>query len=307
MNLAKLAQGRAEPEILAWAKARGIPGAEALLKQLWRPLAEELVVQRQRLGRPLIQGLLGMQGAGKTTLGEVLTLLLGQMGYRCLGFSIDDLYKTDRERQALMQQDPRLIWRGPPGTHDLDLGLGVLAALRRGGVVEIPQFDKALGEGRGDRIAPKIVQDIDIVLFEGWFLGMQPLAPQHFDGLDGGDYGNALPLPAPLVTAADRAFARDCNARLGDYLPLWDQLDGLMVLALSDYRLSKTWRLAAERRLRAQGRGGMGDRELEAFVDYFWKALHPALFIPPLIQPGGQADLVAEIGQDHGLVRLYRP
>ncbi len=290
-------------DIVIWASPKGIADPLPLLWQLWIPLAQQLVEQRKRLGRPLIQGLLGMQGAGKTTLGEVLTLLLEQMGYQTLSWSIDDLYKTYDERQQLQRDDPRLIWRGPPGTHDVDLGMAVLNQLRRGRAAEIPQFDKALHGGQGDRVSSKTVEGVDIVIFEGWFLGVEPVEPERFalGALE------TEPLPEPIVMEADRGFARDCNGRLGAYLPLWALCDRLMVLSLTDYRLSKRWRVAAEQRLRAEERGGMTDAEVGAFVDYYWQALHPKLFVQPLVAEGGAADLVVEIGEGHGLERVYVP
>ncbi len=297
---------RSYGDVVGWASLKGIADPLPLLWQLWLPLAQQLVEQRKRLGRPLIQGLLGMQGAGKTTLGEILTLLLGQMGCRTLSFSIDDLYKTYAERQQLLQDDPRLIWRGPPGTHDVDLGIAVLEQLRQGRVAEVPQFDKALQGGQGDRVGSKTVEGVDIVIFEGWFLGVQPVGLERFKA--GADLPE--PLPEPIVTEADRRFSRDCNGRLGEYLPLWEMCDRLMVLSLTDYRLSKRWRVAAEQRLRAEGRGGMTDAEVGAFVDYYWKALHPGLFVQPLVQKGAEgtvADLVVEIGEGHGLERVYAP
>jgi len=286
-------------EVQAWASDRGIAEPLPLLWRLWLPLAQQLAAQQQALGRPLIQGLLGMQGAGKTTLGDVLVLLLEQMGYRTLSWSIDDLYKTYAERQRLQQDDPRLIWRGPPGTHDVALGIAVLEQLRQGQAAEVPRFDKALHGGQGDRVGFKTVEGVDIVIFEGWFLGAQPVEPERFDA-------NAN-LPAPIATEADRGFAQDCNARLAAYLPLWERCDRLMVLSLTDYHLSKQWRMAAEQRLRAQGRGGMTDAEVGAFVDYYWKALHPRLFVQLLVAENGAADLVVEIGEGHRLERVYAP
>ncbi len=268
------------------------------LWQVWLPLAEQLIAKRQQLDRPLIQGILGMQGAGKTTMGLALEALL-EPEYRVLSFSIDDIYKTWAERRRLREADPRLIWRGPPGTHDVGLGIEVLQRLRRGEAeVPVPVFDKALAEGQGDRVAPRPVSDADIVLFDGWFVGVQPVDPQIFSAA-----------PQPIVTEADRAFARDCNDWLRAYLPLWAELDGLIVLALSDFQLSKRWRIEAEQRLRAEGRGGMSDAEVGEFVDYFWKALHPALFVEPLLQQAadGGADLVIEVGEGHGVQRVYCP
>ena len=71
------------------------------------------------------------------------------------------------------------------------------------------------------------MEGADIVLFEGWFVGVQPLNQNAFDTA-----------PPPIVTATDREFARDMNAQLKDYLPLWERLDRLICSTQADYRLS---------------------------------------------------------------------
>jgi D-glycerate 3-kinase len=98
---------------------------------LWLPLAMLIAAWRRSQNIPLIQGILAGQGTGKSTLASILILILGEMGYRTCSLSLDDLYKTYDDRLILKQQDPRLIWRGPPGTHDLDLGLKVLDDLHQ--------------------------------------------------------------------------------------------------------------------------------------------------------------------------------
>jgi D-glycerate 3-kinase len=265
---------------------------------LWLPLAQHLIRLRHTQNRPIIQGILGGQGTGKTTLGKLLTAILTHLGYKTLSLSLDDLYKTQRDRLQLRSQDPRLIWRGPPGTHDVDLGLQVLDSLRSATseTVPIPRFDKSLWDGAGDRIDPEPVTGIDIVLFEGWFVGARPLV--------GYDWNTA---PPPIVTEGDRAFAQDCNQRLQDYLPLWQRLDSLMVLHPTDYRWSKQWRQQAEHDLQKAGRSGMSDAAIETFVDYFWQALHPELFITPLVQQAGIAELIVEIDQNHAPGAVYSP
>ena len=50
--------------------------------------------------------------------------------------------------------------------------------------------------------------------------------------------------------------------------------------------------------MKAQGKTGKSDEEIEEFVEYFWKALHPELFIQPLTKT---ADLVVEIKSDRSL------
>lgn len=275
------------------------PAPLELLWRLWLPLALQLSAWRQTLDRPLIQGMLGGQGTGKTTLTQILQIILRKLGLNSVCLSIDDLYKTYAERQALQQQDPRLIWRGPPGTHDLELALQILNQLRDplpGEEIEIPRFDKSAWNGAGDRTSPDHVQDIDIVLFEGWFVGVRPVDPQLLEQA-----------PDPIRTEGDRAFAQANNQRLQAYLPLWDRLDRLIVLLPEDYRFSKTWRREAEHQMKASGKPGMSDREIEQFVDYFWTALHPTLFIEPLAQNPQYTDLVIEIDAQHQPHRVYRP
>lgn len=268
------------------------------LWRLWLPLAEDIARIRHTADRPIVQGFLGGQGTGKTTLCRILTVLLNQMGYQVASVSLDDIYKTFGDRQQLQQTDPRLRWRGPPGTHDIDTGLEVMRQVKSGSddPVWLPRFDKSLHQGQGDRINPVPVQNIDILLFEGWFVGVRPIDPARLDAA-----------PPPVVSAADQAFAQDCNTRLRDYVPLWDELDSLIFLRPVDYRLSQTWRKQAEQEMMRQGRSGMSDAEIEAFVEYFWKALHPELFWAALEGDRQHVNWIIDIHPDHTPGTIYRP
>lgn len=269
--------------------------------QLWLPLALKLAEKRQQLNRVLIQGILGGQGTGKTTLGKVLTILLAELGYQTVSLSLDDLYKTYNDRQILQQQDPRLIWRGPPGTHDVQLGLDFLTQCQQlfdqnQVNIAIPRFDKSLHQGAGDRTTPEVINQVDIVLLEGWFVGVYPI-----------DINTFASAPWPISTEQDRQFARDMNAKLIEYSPLWQKLDQLMILHPKDYRLSLLWRKQAEQEMIAQGKSGMGEGTIEKFVQYFWQTLHPELFITPLIDhhPYLLVNLIIEILADHSIGRIY--
>jgi D-glycerate 3-kinase len=235
--------------------------------------------------KPLIQGILAPQGTGKTTLTSIMSIILAYFDLKVNNLSLDDIYKTYNERIKLRQKDQRLLWRGPPGTHDLELGMKVLEQVdQQESPILIPRFDKSLHQGQGDRITPEKVERVDILFFEGWFVGMRPVEEKVFDHA-----------PDPINNEEDRQFARDNNQRLREYLPLWAKIDRLLILYPLDYRWSLQWRQAAE------AKGGMEKSEIEKFVKYFWKSLHPQLFIPPLLS---QADLVVEINQDHSLGRI---
>lgn len=276
-------------DILISLKAQNIQLDPSLLLPLlwhyWLPLAQGLVARQSQANLPFIQGLLGGQGTGKTTLGLVLKAILNRLNKSFISISIDDFYKTYADRQKLRDRRPDLIWRGPPSTHDIELCLQTLQKLRdrpsnHPEAISIPRFDKSLHHGAGDRIAPEICQGADIILFEGWFVGMHPLPLAAFC--------NLMP---PILSERDRDFALECNADLHNYLPIWQALDSLIVLVPENYRYCLQWRIEAEHKLINQlinqGRGatGMSDREVTEFVEYFWKALHPELFMPPLINP----------------------
>ena len=266
------------------------------LWNFWLPWTMLLVQKKTQLNRPFIQGILGGQGTGKTTLAEVTKLILQHQGYSTVSISIDDIYKTYEERQKLQEQDNRLIWRGPPGTHDVDLGIELLDNLRRGEpdeIINVPRFDKSAYGGAGDRTKSEQVSNIDIVLFEGWFVGVRPIPQSAFNEP-----------PAPIITLEDKKFAQDMNVALRAYLPLWERLDSLLVLHPVDYRFSKQWRQEAERKMIALGKSGMSDGEIGRFVDYFWQALHPELFIEPLVN-SPWVDMVVEIDASHLPGKIY--
>lgn len=293
--------------LIAVAQSQGIAEVGAIassFQRLWFPLAQALHQEQQRLNRPIVLGILGGQGTGKTTLGAMVTALLKQQGHRPLSFSLDDLYLPYAQRQALQAQEPRLKWRGPPGTHNVPQGIEVLDHLRAGQPVAVPRFDKSLWGGAGDQGEPERVAGVDVVIFEGWFVGVRPVDPAVFENAPERMWREG---DGQSRVEGDRAFARAMNAKLADYLPLWARLDRLIILKPVDYRLSYTWRKAAEQRMRTQGKGGMSDQEIEAFVTYFWQALHPELLITPLIHDPQITDAVVEIREDHSIGEIFIP
>jgi D-glycerate 3-kinase len=305
-------------------------------EDIYLPLVEQIISWQQEIDRPLIQGIVGGQGTGKTTLCRLLQKTLEIAGYAVASLSLDDLYKTYAERQELQIQEPRLRWRGPPGTHDIQLGLDILEQVRistslrlpSGQVLReysrdllselspnsqptivLPRFDKSLWDGMGDRTTPELVKMPDILLFEGWFVGVLPRI----------DLVNVSP------------FTHYINQQLYNYLPLWKKLDKLILLYPEDYRFSLQWRLQAEQEMIAhyksinksintnqdagadkntgehQPQNGMTSAEITDFVEYFWEALPPDLFISPLTKPTTTVDLIIPLKADHSFGRPYSP
>jgi pantothenate kinase-related protein Tda10 len=120
-----------------------------------------------------------------------------------------------------------------------------------------------------------LMQPVDVVLLEGWFVGVKPIT--NYSKLS--------------------ALAHRSNQRLANYLPLWKRLDQLLILQPEYPGLSLVWRTLAEQQRRVAGLGAMTDEKIAQFVDYFERALPSELFIKPLIE--GEDYRVITMNRDH--------
>lgn len=157
----------------------------------------------------------------------------------------------------------------------MDLASNLLKAIKKGdkGPFFFPVFDKSLFGGEGDRVKAVEKDNVDIVLFEGWFLGMRPLKKEVFENR------NDL-----YKSEEEVLFAKDMSAGLEEYLELWDLLDHLIVLWPESIEMSKTWRVQAEENMKKGTGEGKSSKEIIEFVDYFWKALHPTLYLQEMME-----------------------
>lgn len=104
---------------------------------------------KQALRGPLVVGLCGSQGSGKTTISEQLVNVWTAAKWRVASLSLDGLYLSRESRMLLSQHvHPLLITRGVPGTHDTALGLQTLRALAQQARVMLPRFDKTRDDRR---------------------------------------------------------------------------------------------------------------------------------------------------------------
>lgn len=266
------------------------------------PLAAWLARTREGCGRPLVVGLNGAQGSGKSTLSRLLQEVLErEFSLRSAGFSLDDLYLTRGERERLARTvHPLLKTRGVPGTHDVDLGKRTLHALKEAGEgdeVPLPAFDK----GRDDRCPEgewkKWRGEADLVIFEGWCVGA---APQPESAM--GEAVNEL----ERREDPDGSWRCWINRRLaGEYAALFAGLDLLIMLQVPGMESVFRWRRQQERQLAEEKERDlsrvMDDEALRRFIMHYERLTRHMLEEMP-----GRADVVLRLNEDHAVdgVRL---
>ncbi|AWH18798.1 kinase [Stenotrophomonas sp. ZAC14D2_NAIMI4_7] len=235
----------------------------------------------------------GVQGSGKSTLAAQVVARARSRGLNAAALSIDDVYLTRAQRQRLARQvHPLLITRGPPGTHDLPLAHAVLDAVAARQPLALPRFDKLADERLPEAQWSALDAPLDLLVFEGWFLGTPAQADAELD----------RPLNALEQEAdPDGRWRRWCNQALADHYPaLWQRCDRLWFLQPPDFSVVPRWRWQQEQNLQAAqpGRHGMTRPQLERFVQYYERVSRQALRALPaladhVVQLDGQRQVQA--------------
>jgi D-glycerate 3-kinase len=267
-------------------EAEGLPSDyREVAERHWRPLSEDIAEHYS--GRPLVVGINGAQGSGKSTLCRFLEALMPEHNQRAITLSLDDLYLPRAERQRLTRdQHPLFATRGVPGTHDVALGQTILDDLVAGRPTALPRFDKAIDDrAPGSRDVP---DRVDVILFEGWCVGAVPQPAA------------ALLEPVNPLEAeedADGVWRREVNRRLAtDYAELFGRIDLQVMVKVEDFRAVRAHRRLQEEKLALSNPGGaaiMDEAALERFLMHYERLTRWMLAEMP-----GRADIVIPIGAD---------
>ena len=203
------------------------------------------ISKRTNKKKPLMIGLAGGQGSGKTTISSILTLILQKyFKLKVFKISIDDFYKTRKERISLSKRvHPMLLTRGVPGTHDINMMLSFFKQVKSKKFkrLKLPTFNKAID----DRFSKKYWYDLknkpDVIIFEGWCVGAKS------------EKTNTL---KKTINSMERAkdhkqiWRKYVNQQLkSKYKNLYSQLNCLIYLKAKNFSLLQKWRLKQERKL----------------------------------------------------------
>lgn len=251
-------------------KAHGLPEQfQETVTQHYLPLAEKIIARSQWSPAPLVVGVTGAQGTGKSTLADFLAILLREMAaFKVAVISLDDLYLTRAERLALGDTvHPLLKTRGVPGTHDVALGEAVLDALATASDQQhtaLPRFDKAVDDRAPQSQWPHITGRPDVVILEGWCLGA------------GAQDDSALTQPANSLEASEDksgAWRQYVNDQLkGPYRRFFDRVQYQIFMQAPSMDAVLAWRQKQEHKLKARvgdGPGIMSDAQIARFIQHY--------------------------------------
>jgi D-glycerate 3-kinase len=242
-------------------------------------LLPKIKKRHEESSSPIILGITGLQGSGKSTwASKLVDILTTEHHLHTITVSLDDFYKTHDEliAQRDKNQDNKLYrTRGQPGTHDEQLARKFFKGLkdyRRDGELKIPSFDKSKFKGEGDR-APEsdwttIRRKPDVVVFEGWCVGFQPIPQASIEETHSLAIAGELTVNTPAKHRLQHLFEvnenlkRYCDAFMGpQYFDFFIHID------TDDLRNVYTWRLQQEHKMIQTKGSGMSDQHVQDFVD----------------------------------------
>ena len=241
-------------------------------------LIPQIHARRKSTPQPIILGITGLQGSGKSTwASKIVSLLTNEQHLNTVTISLDDLYKTHADLVSRRDRDPEnklYRTRGQPGTHDEQLAgrfFNLLRDYQGGEDLRIPSFDKSKLNGDGDR-APKeewpvIATKPDVVVFEGWCVGFRPLPEADVEQ----SYRLAKERKLVVNTPAQHQLAHllEVNDSLRRYCDTFmgpQHFDFMIHIDTDDIRNVFTLRLQQEHRLIEAKGTGMTDDQVRAFI-----------------------------------------
>ncbi|MGI9201713.1 MAG: phosphoribulokinase [Woeseiaceae bacterium] len=252
------------------------------------PLARALITYKPG-NRPLVLGINGAQGTGKSTLAEFLKIAAEYLhNWSVAVLSIDDFYLTQAERETLARQvHPLLATRGVPGTHDLAMlveCLDALVNLAPGQEILLPRFDKSADERAARSSWPQVEGPVDLIIFEGWCVGTTAQSESELL-----EPVNEL----ELTEDDDGEWRRYVNRQLQkNYSKVFQKIDKLVFLEAPGFDAIFRWRMQQEEQLEVQ----MSEDALLRFIQHYERITRANLNQIP-----NKADFVIKLGVSHNV------
>ena len=203
------------------------------------------IAKKSNNKKPYFVGLAGGQGTGKTTISSIIKIILEKyFKLNVFKISIDDFYKTRKERIALSKKvHPMLLTRGVPGTHDINMMLDFFkkSKSKKFKEMKLPNFNKAIDDRFPKNKWNKINKRPDVIIFEGWCVGARAEPSKNLKkSINSMEKANDQKL----------IWRKYVNQQLKTkYKKLYSQLNCMIYLKAKNFSLLQKWRLKQEHKL----------------------------------------------------------
>ena len=216
------------------------------LKRTYIPISFWIENKYKTKGKTLFLGFSGGQGSGKTTVSEILKIILKIFfKRRVLVSSIDDFYKTSKNRNNMSYRiHPLFKTRGVPGTHDINLVRKIFNFIKRRNFkrFKLPKFDKSIDDRLNKKFWSSIKEKPEIVILEGWCVGAKPqsnfLIKKPINILEKYEDQNLI-------------WRKYVNEKLKkESKKLFGMLDHFIFMKIPSFKMVFNWRLLQEKKLK---------------------------------------------------------
>jgi len=216
------------------------------LKKIYIPISFWINNKCKKKGRTLILGLSGSQGSGKTMVTGILQIILKKFFKKNIYIiSIDDFYKTLRDRNRMSQQKHSLFkTRGVPGTHDINLIKNFFISVKRNKFkkIKLPKFNKSIDDRSKKNYWHNINKRPEIIILEGWCVGAKP------------QIISSLRKPVNILERhedKDLIWRKYANEKLKkEYKEVFAMIDYFIFMKVPNFKIVFKWRLLQENKLR---------------------------------------------------------
>ena len=216
------------------------------LKKIYIPISFWINNKCKKKGRTLILGLSGSQGSGKTMVTGILQIILKKFFKKNIYIiSIDDFYKTLRDRNRMSQQKHSLFkTRGVPGTHDINLIKNFFISVKRKKFkkIKLPKFNKSIDDRSKKNYWHNINKRPEIIILEGWCVGAKP------------QIISSLRKPVNILERhedKDLIWRKYANEKLKkEYKEVFAMIDYFVFMKVPNFKMVFKWRLLQESKLK---------------------------------------------------------
>jgi D-glycerate 3-kinase len=237
------------------------------LNNFYIPISNMINKEYSKNQKTKIIGLAGGQGSGKSTISNILKIILKEnFNLETVIFSIDDFYKTLKERKIMSKKvSPLFLTRGVPGTHDTKMLLNCIKELKKSKFIKtkIPKFNKGIDSRASKNKWLKVSKKPNIVIFEGWCVGAEPQKKKDL-----------LTPINELEKYYDKkkVWRNRVNQELKfNYKKIFRLIDKIIFLKVPSFKHVFKWRLLQEKKLRITSKGKkiMTDNQIKRFIMFY--------------------------------------